>query len=73
MKLARLLCVALSVSLLTAASAVAAPVVTIGPGNEPSLAVDGAGTGHFVRYDTTGTPERMVYCKLPRGGSVCGE
>ena len=60
MKLARTLPLSLLAFLAMAAPAAAAPSVTIGRGIQPSVAVDGAGTGHIVRYDTQGSPDRMI-------------
>jgi hypothetical protein len=52
---------------IAAAPASAAPVVDLGAGDTPSVAVDPAGTAHVV----FNSPGGETYCRLPRGAKAC--
>ncbi len=63
----------LSVGLAIAApSAQAASPLVIGPGHQPSVAVDNAGTAHVVYNDNAAVDQVVHYCRLPRRASACG-
>lgn len=52
----------------------ATAVAVIGPGNDPSVAVDGAGTAFIAYNDNANTgapPDSLHYCRLPRGQGYC--
>ncbi len=54
-------------------SASAATSFRIGTGNQPSVAVDAAGTGHIAWDEnrTFPTPDTLHYCRVPRGQTAC--
>ncbi|HWK27038.1 MAG TPA: hypothetical protein VNS09_10760 [Solirubrobacter sp.] len=62
----RALPLALLAALLLAAPAAAAPVA-LGPGSDPSVVVDAAGTAHIAFATAAG----QAYCRLPRGARAC--
>jgi hypothetical protein len=46
----------------------------VGTGNQPDIAVDGAGTAHVVWSENTGgadAPDLIHYCRVPRGATAC--
>jgi hypothetical protein len=45
-------------------------VRSLGPGNQPGLAVDDAGTA-YVAWNGPENPSTLRFCKYPRGGSAC--
>jgi len=59
------------VLLASAPSAAAAPVVSVGQGDVPDIAVDATGRAHIAWTANTPTPEPALYCSLPRGGASC--
>jgi hypothetical protein len=48
----------------------AAGAFTIGPGTQPGVAVDSAGTA-YIAWHGTGNPASLEFCRLPRGATVC--
>ncbi len=58
--------IAVVAGLLVAAPAAAAPL-DLGPGERPSVLVDGAGTAH-IAFQSGGA---QIYCRLPRNAKAC--
>ncbi len=56
---------------LGAADSRAATPVTLGPGVEPSVAVDSAGTAYIAWIGNESTTTTLHFCRLPRGASAC--
>lgn len=53
-------------------AAPAASAFVIGPGKEPGLAVDAAGTAYIAWNGPEGTNATLRFCRLPRGATACG-
>ena len=49
---------------------VASAAITVGPGSQPGLAVDAAGTA-YVAWSGPGNPQPLMFCRLPRGATAC--
>jgi hypothetical protein len=59
-------------ALLIAPAAQAATPFALGPGEDPGLAVDGAGTAYIAWNGTENTGTRSLhFCRLPRGATTC--
>ena len=57
---------------LALAPAANAATFDLGPGENPDLAVDEGGTGHFVwNNPVTGGDDVVTYCQVPRGSRAC--
>jgi hypothetical protein len=59
-------------ALVALAASAPAQAARIGPGNDPGVAVDAAGTAHIAYngvYSGVGQP--LMYCALPRGAARC--
>ncbi len=63
----------LALMLVAAAPVGAAPTepVTLGTGNQPLVAVDDAGTAHFVWNSYDGERYSVTYCRIPRATEAC--
>jgi hypothetical protein len=48
----------------------AAGAFAIGPGTQPGVAVDAAGTA-YIAWHGPGNPSSLEFCRLPRGATVC--
>ena len=48
----------------------AAAIGNVGPGSQPGVAVDAAGTA-YIAWNGPEQPSTLRFCKYPRGGSAC--
>ena len=72
MGLARSTALAALLLALVAPSAAAEPFQLTPTGDAPDVAVDAAGTGHFVwNQPASEGSDVTVYCQVPRGGTTC--
>ena len=49
---------------------VAGAAITLGPGAQPGLAVDAAGTA-YVAWSGLGNPQSLMFCRVPRVATAC--
>jgi hypothetical protein len=55
----------------TAGADAGPPILDLGSGTNPTVAVDPAGAGHLAWIGTEATTTTLHFCRIPRGGSAC--